>query len=140
MNFICAICLKTAENNFHELDIMDALSPQAQHLLWNEKIKDAVTRRCDFDQMPNIKSADYLATHVSNSKTIPMIKPISIFFRNGVVSQFLMITFKTFGFKSVYLSKGNINLHDILRFKALSHGEGCVERRDNATNGKKIEP
>ena len=66
-----------------------------------------------------------------------MIKPISIFFRNGVVSQFLMITFKTFGFKSVYLPKGNINLHDIPRFKALPHGERCVERRDNATNGEK---
>ena len=66
-----------------------------------------------------------------------MIKPISIFFRNGVVSQFLTITFKTFGFKSVYLSKGNRKLHDIPRFKALSHGERCVERHDNATNGKK---
>ena len=64
-----------------------------------------------------------------------MIKPISIFFRNGVVSQFLTITFKIFGFRLVYSSKGNRNLHDIPRFKALSHGERCVERRDNATNG-----
>ena len=64
-----------------------------------------------------------------------MIKKISIFFRNGVVSQFLTITFKTFGLKSVYLSKGNRNLHDIPRVKALSHGERCAERRDNATNG-----
>ena len=70
---------------------------------------------------------------------IPMIKPISIFFRNGVASQFLTITFKTFAFKSVYFSKGNRNLHDISRFKALSHGERCVERRYNATNGK-LEP
>ena len=70
-----------------------------------------------------IKCQDYLATHVSNASKfenrIPMIKPVSVVFklRNGVVSQFLTISLKTTGFKSVYLSKSNRKLHDIPRFR-----------------------
>ena len=49
---------------------------------------------------------------------------------------FLPITLKTIVFKSVCLSKGNRKLHDIPRFKVLSHRERCVEWSENATSGK----
>ena len=69
--------------------------------LWNRKDtkvwfwSNAKYKRCRLPCNPRFKF----------KHRISMIKPISIFFRNGVVNQFLTTTFKTFGFNSVYLTK-----------------------------------
>ena len=58
-----------------------------------------------------------------------MIKPISTFFRNGVVSQFLTITFKT---QFIYRKVNCTIFLDLGPFTR----RRCVEQRDNATNGR----
>ena len=62
MNFIC---LKIAENNFHELDIMGAYS-RKQSTCCEKKIGKAI-RSGGHEGVILIKCKDYLATHVSNA-------------------------------------------------------------------------
>ena len=62
MNFIC---LKTVENNFHELDFIGGY-PRKHSTCCEKKIGEEI-RSGGHGGMILIKCQDYLATHVSNA-------------------------------------------------------------------------
>ena len=64
---IDSICLKTAENNFHEPDITGAYP--LKHSTCCEKKIGKEIRSGGHEGVILMKCQDYLATHVSNSKT-----------------------------------------------------------------------